>query len=224
MSGQDRASQSYLSKLSPWSRSPVVPASKGEHGEPEPMLQQQKGQDHVVNHRHRMSLRRYPRDCPEVRPCWFHAADVPKRRPNPAAGETKEEKPAAQPKKYSAFSVRDSKAIEAAFQKLVENEDGGERSSLEQSQGDISLQGAGSAQRSDGKPNISLNDDVKTVKVPVNEDYLFDVDVKHRELAPAYWLGPVYDVRRGTWFYQDGSTQRPCDENLAAQLEEGYLK
>ncbi|TKA77786.1 hypothetical protein B0A55_04678, partial [Friedmanniomyces simplex] len=151
-------------------------------------------------------------------------SDVPKRRPNPAAGETKEEKPAAQPKKYSAFSVRDSKAIEAAFQKLVENEDGGERSSLEQSQGDISLQGAGSAQRSDGKPNISLNDDVKTVKVPVNEDYLFDVDVKRRELAPAYWLGPVYDVRRGTWFYQDGSTQRPCDENLAAQLEEGYLK
>lgn len=34
----------------------------------------------------------------------------------------------------------------------------------------------------------------------------------------------MYDVRRGTWFYQDGSVQRPCDENLAAQLEEGYLK
>ena len=39
-----------------------------------------------------------------------------------------------------------------------------------------------------------------------------------------YWLGPVYDVRRGSWFYQEGSTLRPCEENLAAQLEEGYLK
>jgi len=31
-------------------------------------------------------------------------------------------------------------------------------------------------------------------------------------------------VRRGSWFYQEGSTLRPCDENLASQLEEGYLK
>lgn len=39
-------------------------------------------------------------------------------------------------------------------------------------------------------------------KIPVNEDYLFDVDIRKRELAPVYWLGPAYDVRRGTWFYQ----------------------
>lgn len=31
-------------------------------------------------------------------------------------------------------------------------------------------------------------------------------------------------MRRGSWFYQEGSTVRPCEENLAAQLEEGYLK
>ena len=55
----------------------------------------------------------------------------------------------------------------------------------------------------------------------MNEDFLFDVDIEKRELCPAYWLGPVYDVRRGTWFYTDGI---PCDENLATQLEEGYLK
>ncbi|THC93190.1 hypothetical protein EYZ11_007341 [Aspergillus tanneri] len=40
----------------------------------------------------------------------------------------------------------------------------------------------------------------------VNEDCLFDVDVEKRELSPAYWAGPVYEVRR------------------ASQLEEGYLK
>lgn len=62
------------------------------------------------------------------------------------------------------------------------------------------------------------------MKVPVNEDYLFDVDIEHRELAPTYWLGPIYDVRRGSWFHQEGSTLRPCDENLASQLEEGFLK
>ena len=60
--------------------------------------------------------------------------------------------------------------------------------------------------------------------MPVNEDFLFDVDIEDRELTPVYWLGPVYDVRRGSWFYQEGSTLRACEENLAAQLEEGYLK
>lgn len=158
-----------------------------------------------------------------MRPCWFHAVDIPKRRPNPAAGEVKEEKPAGTPKKYAAFSVRDSKAIEAAFQTLLEEEDAEGRTKSESKLGDISLQGSEN-NRSDEKPNTNLNDDARPVKVPVNEDFLFDVDVEQRELAPAYWLGPVYDVRRGTWFYQDSSTQRPCDENLAAQLEEGYLK
>lgn len=55
----------------------------------------------------------------------------------------------------------------------------------------------------------------------MNEDYLFDVQIETRELAPAYWLGPVYDVKRGTWFTPDGE---PCEEHLATQLEEGYLK
>ena len=62
------------------------------------------------------------------------------------------------------------------------------------------------------------------MKVPVNEDFLFDVDIDHRELAPTYWLGPIYDIRRGSWFYQEGTFLRPCDENLATQLEEGYIK
>jgi hypothetical protein len=33
----------------------------------------------------------------------------------------------------------------------------------------------------------------KNSKVPVNEDFLFDVDVMERELYPVYWLGPVYE-------------------------------
>ncbi|WPH00276.1 Hypothetical protein R9X50_00310000 [Acrodontium crateriforme] len=211
------AGQSYLSKLSPWSRSPTVAPSKGKNGEPaESKLQQQKGGDHIVTHSHRLSLKKYPKDCPPVRPCWFHAVDVPKRRPNPAAVEgAKEEKPPGVPKKYAAFSVNDSKAIEAAFQKLVD-EDSTERHNPSDSTGRPETPANSNALQDEQRP--------RKIKVPVNEDYLFDVDVERRELAPAYWLGPVYDVRRGTWFYQEGSVQRPCDENLAAQLEEGYLK
>lgn len=65
---------------------------------------------------------------------------------------------------------------------------------------------------------------VTTTRVPVNEDYLFDVHIEQRELEPAYWLGPVYEVRRGSWFFYEGSNLRPCEENLANQLEEGYIK
>jgi len=197
-----------------------VQPSKGKDGEPTaaPLLQQNlKGEDHVVSHRHRLSLRKYPRDCPPLRPQWFHAVDVPKRRPNPA-GETKEPvKPVPAPKKYAAFSIVDSKAIEGAFQKLADDDDAVE----------IGKAAKEPLERLDKGPNNSLVDDGskgRNVKVPVNEDYLFDVDVDRRELGPAYWQGPVYDVRRGTWFYQDSTVQRPCDENLAAQLEEGYLK
>ncbi|EME81485.1 uncharacterized protein MYCFIDRAFT_155646 [Pseudocercospora fijiensis CIRAD86] len=209
---QEADGRSYLAKLSPWSRSPSIAPSKGTAGEPTEsgLLQQQNGADHVVNHRHRLSLRKYPRDCPHLRPQWFHAVDIPIRKPHLTFKKVKEEKPPGQPKKYAAFSTRDSKAIEIAFQKLSEQEEEAERTQAQSS--DLGHARAGGRQ---GK---------KEAKIPVNEDYLFDVDVEARELAPAYWLGPVYDVRRGTWFYQEGSEQKPCDENLAAQLEEGYLK
>ncbi|KAG9293859.1 hypothetical protein G9A89_019197 [Geosiphon pyriformis] len=61
--------------------------------------------------------------------------------------------------------------------------------------------------------------------VPVNEDYLFEVDIDDREIYPVYWPGPAYEVRRGTWFYQgDGTHFLPCDENMAQQIETGYMK
>ncbi len=219
MSGPE--SQSYLSRLSPFTRSPTVEPSKGRNGEPEPLQKQQPGTDHVVSPRHRLSLRSYPRDCPPLRPQWFHAVDSPKRRPNPA-GKT-EEKPLPAPKKYAAFSIRDSKAIEAAYRKMGDAEDSGLR---DQQPATSSPKDDNDALVAEDNPNISLKDNLKPgkIRVPVNEDYLFDVDIERRELGPAYWLGPVYDVRRGTWFYQDGAVQRPCDENLATQLEDGYVK
>ena len=115
--------QSYLAKLSPWTRSPALQPSKGKEGEPEhaPLVKQQQGADHVVSQKHRLSLRKYPRDCPPLRPQWFHAVDSPLRRPNPAGDKIEKALPA--PKKYAAFSVRDSKRIEGAYGKLAEEED-----------------------------------------------------------------------------------------------------
>ncbi|KAK4991469.1 hypothetical protein LTR50_001861 [Elasticomyces elasticus] len=221
--------QSYLSAgmniLSPWgSRSPVMKPSQEQIDKKNPAEARtscQRGGDHKIGNRHRLSLRKYPRDCPALKVQWFHAIDVPKRRPIPGRVDSpaKTEKPAAAPKKYSPFSENDSLSIETTFQKLAEEEDAVERKELD---------------HDDDVAEVDLNKDRAQARVegawppktsvPVNEDFLFDVDVEARELAPAYWLGPVYDVRRGTWFFQEGSVLKPCDENLAIQLEEGYLK
>ncbi|KAG1436903.1 hypothetical protein G6F56_013355 [Rhizopus delemar] len=64
------------------------------------------------------------------------------------------------------------------------------------------------------------NNDVRA-KVPVNEDYLFEVDVSQRTISPVYWEGPTFEVRRATWFMQSDGWA-PCEENLAEQIELGY--
>lgn len=56
--------------------------------------------------------------------------------------------------------------------------------------------------------------------VPVNEDELFDCDLEERQLVPAYWTGPSYEVRRGTWFV-DGD---PLPESISRQIEEAYMR
>jgi hypothetical protein len=132
---------------------------------------------------------------------WFYAVDSPKRKPALLDPKKPDQKPPPPPKKFIPFSPGDSQAIEATYQKLSEIEDS----------------------HGNEKSRKAAVQEVST-KVPVNEDYLFDVDVEARELSPAYWIGPVYEVRRGTWFFQEGSIFRPCEENLATQLEEGYVK
>ncbi|KAL9623644.1 MAG: hypothetical protein Q9160_002100 [Pyrenula sp. 1 TL-2023] len=193
---------SFLGSISPWanSRASTPHPSDAEIPKKEEPLQKSDGLDHSISYRPPPSLRKYPRDCPSLKTRWFYAVDVPKRKP---LGTDKlpqdNEKTKAVPKKLVPFSALDSQAIETAFQSLADKQD--------------RLSDQGESQ-----------EDGVDVKVPVNEDYLFDVNIKKRELEPAYWLGPVYEVRRGSWFYVDGSSLKPCDENLANQLEEGYLK
>ncbi len=139
-----------------------------------------------------------------------------------------ETKPAPPPKKFVTFSEHDSRSIEVAYQKLADEYD--EPSKDTRSGGEDNLNAGQSPSAAGRKTNTSINEAGQDeqaggkIRVPVHEDFLFDVDIEQRELSPVFWLGPIYEVRRGSWFYQEGSTLRPCDENLAAQLEEGYLK
>ncbi|KAL1633460.1 hypothetical protein SLS56_002845 [Neofusicoccum ribis] len=235
------AKPSYLSAginaISPWGSRNQTPQTHPapDQGEPQPpelnLTQQSRGADHTVtHHRHRLSLKKYPRDCPPLVVQWFHAVDIPKRKALVFADSAPKPDKPPQPKKWSPFSPGDSRAIEATFQKICDEAEETERRKLQR-------EGPDPGEPSNDEPRQwqikerhvrwerSEPNGVLKAKVPVNEDFLFDVDVEDRELAPAYWIGAVYEVRRGTWFFQDSaSILRPCDENLATQLEEGYLK
>lgn len=126
-----------------------------------------------------------------------------------------------QPKKFVAFSTEDSRAIEAAYQNRLQELEKEKDQNNDNNAPRIGFKRPRAASWADANEPGSTGG---STKVYVNEDFLFDVSIEERELAPVYWEGPVYEVRRGSWFYQEGSVLRPCEENLAAQLEEGYLK
>ncbi|KZL87030.1 ddhd domain-containing protein, partial [Colletotrichum incanum] len=238
-SGADRKTEkSYLSSavdsINPWaggrSSTPTpTPTPKDPPPQPVPVPTSRPG-DHSITHLYGQSIKSYPADCPPLNVLWYHATDVPKRKPQFLRDTSKpvgDAKPPPQPKKFLPFSKLDSRAIEAAYQRLLEDS--------EKRRGERSLRNisAGSRRGRTNTDEESTHSSLETspegaqtpkTRVPVNEDYLFDVDIENRELAPVYWLGPVYEVRRGTWFYDEGSSLRPCEENLASQLEEGYLK
>ncbi|KAG9502663.1 hypothetical protein J7337_005496 [Fusarium musae] len=230
---EKKVERSYLSSavdsFNPWAASrSTTPTQKTKiEQETSTVATSANPDDHSTTHLYGQSLRTYPSGCPPLKVQWFHAVDVPKRKPR-LSKSTQPEKPSTQPKKYNPFSSSDSKALEAEYQKLLEEVE----EARTRAPGDVQMaprkrKADVEDDTTDGLKNRErgLSDSQSTgVRVPVNEDFLFDVDIEFRELAPVYWLGPVYDVRRGTWFYHEGSNLRPCEENLAAQLEEGYLK
>lgn len=216
-----KAEKSYLTaaveSITPWSTSrssTPKPAATVDPAEASG-LRNQHGGDHTTQHWHGLSLKDYPADCPSLKARWFYAVDVPKRKPKLLGNNTSlEDKPAHAPKKFLTFSVHDSRAIESAFQKLVdEHRDANRDSGRKEDQIE---------NKSGRKSNASLNNqeqnDQPGVKVPVHEDFLFDVDIEKRELSPTYWLGPIFEVKRGTWFTEEGGKLKPCDENLAYQV------
>ncbi|KAF2147254.1 uncharacterized protein K452DRAFT_4209 [Aplosporella prunicola CBS 121167] len=229
--------QSYLAAginaISPWGSRNTTPKTKPAPEDEQPTelsLASQRGGDHTVSHRHRLSLKKYPKDCPPLVVQWFHAVDIPKRKALPFGGNAPTPEKLPVPKKWITFSPGDSRALEATFQKLSDEAEATERQKQHHQGGDL----GDTKKPEEALPHWRLKerhvrwerkDRMLKAHVPVNEDFLFDVDVEERELLPAYWQGPIYEVRRGTWFYQDSATSlRPCDENLAMQLEEGFLK
>jgi hypothetical protein len=109
---------SFLGSLSPWAVSRNLspnPLAKGASDAPTATASKEENKqvDHSTSPRPSPSLRRYPEDCPPLNTRWFYATDVPKRKPF-APDSVK--LPA--PKKLFPFSVKDSLAIESAFQAL----------------------------------------------------------------------------------------------------------
>jgi hypothetical protein len=77
-----------ITALSPWgSRSSTPKPPQDSHSDdgdkdkekdklPVTGMAPQRGGDHTVNRRHRLSLRKYPNDCPPLVVRWYHAVDV----------------------------------------------------------------------------------------------------------------------------------------------------
>ncbi|KAK5628588.1 hypothetical protein RRF57_004302 [Xylaria bambusicola] len=235
---EKKLEKSYLASavesINPWTTRSTTPVPKDNSSVPQSKptpLPAQKADDHSINSLYGQSFKKYPADCPPMNVMWFHAVDVPKRKPQLLKTKRKEPnnlKPAI-PKKFAAFSNVDSRSLENAYQKLLEEmESSRDKGGLNQHMRTRSRSHHSQAPSTEDPLTTESNKDLDSftlgLRVPVNEDFLFDVNIERRELAPVYWLGPIYEVRRGTWFYQEGSSLRPCEENLAAQLEEGYLK
>lgn len=213
---------SALSRVSPWASStdpsPGVRAastSQIDVQRPDQMAEAEsvppQNKDAAPSKQQRVNASRYPKGCPPLSVQWFYASDFPKRKPNLSGQPITDPKPMKPSVKYAAFSLQDSKAIETAFQEVCDRDEAiTEKDS-------VSVVGDGDLSVGKGpKPNSSAKDgsakrthegqikptpEEESVLVPVNEDYLFDVDIRKRELLPTYWLGPVFEVRRGSWFY-----------------------
>ena len=117
---------------------------------------------------------------------------MPKRTTKLANGSSKiqnKPKELSNPKKFSAFSSQDSQALETKYQKLLE----GTEERVHQSSTSEKPPGVDAFDHHVRSEEDSSATQIESVSVPVNEDYLFDVNIEQRELLPVYWLGPVYE-------------------------------
>jgi len=75
------AGTGFLESISPWaSRSTTPKPVDGREKDAETgKLSNQKGADHTISHRHRLTLKEYPSDCPKANIRWFNAVDVSTR-------------------------------------------------------------------------------------------------------------------------------------------------
>lgn len=196
-----KTEKSYLSSavdsINPWAASRSTTPIQKPKAEPDSLLAAAPANpdDHSTTHLYGQSFRTYPSGCPALKVQWFHAVDVPKRKPK-LSRSTEPEQVSTLPKKFNAFSTSDSRALEAEYQKLLEKTEGTRSQALGSTnvatrKRKAEVTGDATGDISDQAAGIPCSQSTGT-RVPVNEDFLFDVDIESRELAPVYWLGPVY--------------------------------
>ncbi|GMM37907.1 putative carboxylic ester hydrolase [Saccharomycopsis crataegensis] len=161
---------------------------------------------------------------PKVR--WFYATE-------PAISKSKldltpQKIQDFQPNKWENFSEIDSQKIERAYQQLYGK--GGEVSSLLRKVDEKiearfqKLIDYNQTTIKSFYTNYRRNSNKDTplkpyAKVPVNEDNLFEADIQNFTLTSIYWDGPVYGIRRGLWFDNEGV---PLTNEMSMQIEQGY--
>ncbi|KAK6198146.1 DDHD domain-containing protein [Scheffersomyces amazonensis] len=131
---------------------------------------------------------------PKARVKWYYATDVPISKPEWFNYQREKE-----PEKFLPFSDYDSSKLENEYQKSL-------------------------AERDESKSKVKLESESESASehnelVEVNEDKLFQVNLVEFTLSPVYWDGPIYEVRRGTWFGTDGI---PLPMNVSQLIEKGY--
>ena len=76
------AAPGFLDSFSPWTSRSTTPKpgqvgdGKGDDSSSPRAPVKQQSIDHTISHRHRLSLRDYPEDCPKSNVRWFYAIDV----------------------------------------------------------------------------------------------------------------------------------------------------
>merc|ERR1712093_501409 len=127
-----------------------------------------------------------------ISPWGGSRSSTPKPKPKLLKGNEENAKPPGVPKKFVTFSLHDSRSIESAYQKLADEYDDPNRDVRQKGEDDTS--GSQSPSSSGKQPNTSIDEAGQDthaggkVKVPIQEDFLFDVDIEQRELSPVYWL------------------------------------
>ncbi|KAG0301031.1 hypothetical protein BGZ98_008680, partial [Dissophora globulifera] len=166
---------------------------------------------------------------------WFHAVDSPLTTPNEVKKSPKVPVPPRKPPiTWVPFSIRDSNALERAYQ-LTQPIREDKKQPLDSSMvpedvTDSSSQQTPHSPRKAGLHMLNFNGLAASLPAPstssvlVNEDHLFEVNIHKMEIKPVYWVGPTYEVRRAVWFLQLDGKFVPCEANLSQQIEYGYNK
>jgi len=118
---------------------------------------------------------------------WFHAVDSPLTKPNEPKKNPKVPAPPRKPPTlWVPFSIRDSNALEKAYQEMKQAEDGSDSASAEDpSHPPDSLRVPTSGGSNSSAPPSSLPPPSSSASsILVNEDYLFEVNIHKMEIKP----------------------------------------